>query len=63
MGVPALNSYWDLLPQGTDFQKQVYKVLQGELALNTEPLQFTPFLICGINISTRPWSAISPSMK
>jgi multiple sugar transport system substrate-binding protein len=44
MGVPALNSYWDLLPQGTDFQKQVYKVLQGELALNTEPLQFTPFL-------------------
>jgi multiple sugar transport system substrate-binding protein len=43
-GVPALKSRWDLLPQETDFQMQVYKVLQGELALNSTPIQFTPFL-------------------
>jgi multiple sugar transport system substrate-binding protein len=43
-GVPAMMSQWSLIPQTTDFQKQAYKVLQGELALNTTPLQFNPFL-------------------
>lgn len=43
-GVPAMMSQWSLIPQTTDFQKQAYKVLQGELALNTTPLQFNPFI-------------------
>jgi multiple sugar transport system substrate-binding protein len=43
-GVPALKSQWPLIPQNTDFQKQAYKVLQGELALATPPIQFNPFV-------------------
>ena len=43
-GVPALKSQMSMIPQGTDFQKQVYKVLQGELALGTPPIQFNPFV-------------------
>jgi multiple sugar transport system substrate-binding protein len=43
-GVPGLKSLVSQIPQTTDFQKQVYKVLQGELALATPPLQFNPFL-------------------
>jgi multiple sugar transport system substrate-binding protein len=43
-GVPALKSQMNLLPQGTDFQKNCYKILQGELALDTPPLQFNPFI-------------------
>jgi len=43
-GVPALNSQMNLLPQQSDFQKKCYNVLQGELALNTPPLQFNPFI-------------------
>jgi multiple sugar transport system substrate-binding protein len=43
-GVPALKSQWPLIPQQSDFQRQANKVLQGELALNTPPIQFNPFL-------------------
>jgi multiple sugar transport system substrate-binding protein len=43
-GVPALRSQMNLIPQETDFQKQCYKVLTAELALDTPPLQFNPFL-------------------
>jgi multiple sugar transport system substrate-binding protein len=43
-GVPALKSQLELIPQETDFQKQANKVLQGELALNTPPVQFNPFI-------------------
>jgi multiple sugar transport system substrate-binding protein len=43
-GVPGLKSLQALLPQTDDYTKQVYKVLQGELALATPPLQFNPFL-------------------
>jgi multiple sugar transport system substrate-binding protein len=43
-GVPALKSMLDLVPQETALQKQCFEVLQGELALKTEPLQFNPYL-------------------
>ena len=43
-GVPGLKSQLEMIPQNTDFQKQAYKVLQGELALNDAPMQFNPFL-------------------
>jgi multiple sugar transport system substrate-binding protein len=43
-GVPGLKSLYDLMPTETSFQKQVQKVLQKELALNTRPLQFSPYL-------------------
>jgi len=43
-GVPALKSLVPLLPQDSDYHKQCYKVLQGELELNTPPLQFNPFI-------------------
>jgi multiple sugar transport system substrate-binding protein len=53
-GVPALKSQWSLIPQGTDFQKQAYKVLQGELELNTPPLQFNPFI--GETVVSNAWN-------
>ena len=53
-GVPALMSQWSMIPQGTDFQKQAYKVLQEELALNTPPLQFNPFI--GETVVSNAWS-------
>jgi multiple sugar transport system substrate-binding protein len=53
-GVPALKSQWSMIPQGTDFQKQAYKVLQGELELNTPPLQFNPFI--GETVVSTAWN-------
>ncbi len=43
-GVPALKSMLKLVPQETDFQKQCFQILEGELALETPPLQFNPYL-------------------
>jgi len=43
-GVPALISQYALMPNATPFQNQVQAVLQGELALDTPPLQFNPYL-------------------
>jgi multiple sugar transport system substrate-binding protein len=43
-GVPALKSQWPLIPQESPFQQQANKVLNGELALNTPPVQFNPFI-------------------
>jgi multiple sugar transport system substrate-binding protein len=43
-GVPALKSLVGNLPQDTDYHKQCFKVLEGELALNTPPVQFNPFI-------------------
>jgi multiple sugar transport system substrate-binding protein len=53
-GVPALKSQWSMIPQGADFQKQAYKVLQEELALNTPPLQFNPFI--GETVVSNAWN-------
>ena len=43
-GVPGLKSLYPLMPIEGDYRSQVSKVLQGELDLNTPPLQFNPFL-------------------
>jgi len=43
-GVPGLKSLYPLMPTEGDYRAQVSKVLQGELDLNTPPLQFNPFL-------------------
>jgi len=43
-GVPALKSMMNLVPQQTDFQKQCFQILQGELTLESPPLQFNPYL-------------------
>lgn len=43
-GVPAFTSWNDKIPQESDFQKQAFKVLEGELALDSKPLQFNPFI-------------------
>jgi multiple sugar transport system substrate-binding protein len=43
-GVPGLKSLYELMPTKTPFQKQVQQVLQKELALDTKPLQFNPYL-------------------
>lgn len=43
-GVPALKSMWDQMPNSSDYEQQKLRVLQGELALETPPLQFNPFL-------------------
>ena len=43
-----------MVPQESDFQKQVYKVLEGELALDTTPMQFNPFV--GETVVPNSWS-------
>jgi multiple sugar transport system substrate-binding protein len=43
-GVPALKSWYERMPRETEFQQHVLQVLEGELALNTPPLQFNPYL-------------------
>ena len=43
-GVPPLKSWYNKMPNGTPFQQQVQKVLEGELSLATPPLQFNPYL-------------------
>jgi multiple sugar transport system substrate-binding protein len=43
-GVPAQKSMWNLMPTETDFDKQVQKVLAGELDVSDKALQFNPFL-------------------
>ena len=53
-GVPALKSQVPLIPQETDFQKQCFKVLEGELALDVEPIQFNPFV--GETVVPDSWS-------
>jgi multiple sugar transport system substrate-binding protein len=53
-GVPALKSQLDMVPRETDFQKQVFKVLEGELALEVTPIQFNPFV--GETIVPNTWS-------
>jgi multiple sugar transport system substrate-binding protein len=53
-GVPAFKSWLNKIPQETDFQKQVYAVLQDELALDVDPIQFNPFV--GENLVPNSWS-------
>jgi multiple sugar transport system substrate-binding protein len=43
-GVPALKSWYEMMPRETEFQQQVQGVLGGELGLDTPPLQFNPYL-------------------
>jgi multiple sugar transport system substrate-binding protein len=43
-GVPALKSLYDRMPRQTAFQRQVQAVLQQEIALDTKPLRFNPYL-------------------
>jgi multiple sugar transport system substrate-binding protein len=43
-GVPGLKSLYDLMPRKTAFQRQVQKVVQAEIVLDTKPLQFNPYL-------------------
>jgi len=52
-GVPALKSLVSNLPQDTDYHKQCYNVVQGELALDTPPVQFNPFI--GENTFNDSW--------
>jgi multiple sugar transport system substrate-binding protein len=61
-GVPGLKSLVPMIPQTTDYQKQVYKVLQGELALNTPPLQFNPFL-SETQVSSSYAKYLEPALK
>ncbi len=53
-GVPGLKSQYKLMPTESDYQKQVQKVLQAELSLNTPPLQFNPFV--GETVVPDSWS-------
>ena len=53
-GVPGLKSQLSLIPQNTDFQKQANKVLQAELALETPPVSFNPFM--GENTFPDAWN-------
>lgn len=42
-GVPALISLYDLLPNETEYEQQIYTVLQNEIALEPMPIQANPF--------------------
>ena len=61
-GVPALKSMLKLVPQETDFQKQCFQILQGELDLETPPLQFNPYL--GETEFTNSWKThLEPALR
>jgi multiple sugar transport system substrate-binding protein len=53
-GVPAFKSWNDKIPQESDFQKQAFEVLKGELDLDSKPLQFNPFI--GETVVSEAWS-------
>jgi multiple sugar transport system substrate-binding protein len=52
-GVPALKSQYEMMPKETEFQQNVQRVLQGELDLNTPPLQFCPYI--GEEVISNAW--------
>ena len=52
-GVPALKSMYDMMPNETEFDQQKRRVLQGELDLETPPVQFNPFI--GAEVVANTW--------
>ena len=61
-GVPGLKSLYPQMPQQTDFQKQVQKVLQGELSKSDFILQFNPYI--GEETFSTSWKKnLEPALK
>jgi multiple sugar transport system substrate-binding protein len=54
-GVPGLESMYDLIPSETEYEQQKLRVLLGELALETPPLQFNPYL--GEEVVATTWNS------
>ncbi|MCD9023746.1 ABC transporter substrate-binding protein [Cohnella silvisoli] len=46
-GVPAMKHLVEMLPQTTEFDKQAFKVLQGELNYSNDVLEVNPYLLNG----------------
>lgn len=46
-GVPALKSQFTLMPSETDYQKQLLRVCQGEIAVSGKSLKCNPYLAEG----------------
>jgi multiple sugar transport system substrate-binding protein len=53
-GVPALKSMYDLMPNESEFDQQRRRVLQGELDLETPPMQFNPYI--GATVVADTWN-------
>ena len=53
-GVPALKSMYDMMPNETEFEQQKRRVLQGELDLETPPIQFNPYI--GAEVVAQTWN-------
>jgi multiple sugar transport system substrate-binding protein len=53
-GVPALKSMYDLMPNESEFDQQRRRVLQGELDLETPPMQFNPYM--GATVVADTWN-------
>lgn len=53
-GVPALKSLYSQMPVQNDFQKQVSKVLQGELAVTDFSVRFNPYISQSENAAQNP---------
>src|SRR5438874_2922487 len=61
-GVPGLKSMYAQMPQETAFQKQVQKVLQGELSKSDFILQFNPYI--GEETFSTSWKKnLEPALK
>jgi multiple sugar transport system substrate-binding protein len=61
-GVPGLKSLYSQMPQASDFQKQVQKVLQGELSKSDFVLQFNPYI--GEETFSTSWKKhLEPALK
>src|SRR5438094_549201 len=61
-GVPGLKSLYSQMPQQTAFQKQVQKVLQGELSKSDFILQFNPYI--GEETFSTSWKKnLEPALK
>jgi multiple sugar transport system substrate-binding protein len=61
-GVPGLKSLYAQMPQDSAFQKQVQRVLQGELAKSDFVLQFNPYI--GEETFSTSWKKnLEPALK
>ena len=61
-GVPGLKSLYSQMPQQSDFQKQVQRVLQGELPKSDFILQFNPYI--GEETFATSWKKnLEPALK
>lgn len=67
-GVPALKSLYQYMPTGNPFQKQVSKILQGELKISDVAIRYNPYIDQGEDVAQNPilsawYKNLQPALK